>query len=107
MITRVIIRSEKFDFSHEYWDIKIIMNNKFNAYCRIEPVKEYTAEDIKKIRKKTGTSQGFLAKWLGVSVKTVQAWELGTNIPNGPSARLLALLDSGIIQADTFVDSTR
>ena len=40
MITRVIIRSEKFDFSHEYWDIKIIMNNKFNAYCRIEPVKE-------------------------------------------------------------------
>ena len=85
----------------------IIMSNKFNAYCRIEPVKEYTAEDIKKIRKKTGTSQGFLAKWLGVSVKTVQAWELGTNIPNGPSARLLSLLDSGIIRADTFVDSAR
>ena len=76
---------------HEYWDIMIIMSNKFNAYCWIEPVKEYTAEDIKNIRKKTGTSLGFLAKWLGVSVKTVQAWKLGTNIPNGPSARLRSL----------------
>ena len=103
MITRVIVRSEKFDFSHEYWDIKIIMNNKFNAYCRIEPVKEYTAEDIKKIRKKTGTSQGFLTKWLGASIKTVQAWELGTNIPNGPSARLLSLLEDGKICVDMFV----
>ncbi len=81
------------------------MNNKFNAYCRIEPVKEYTAEDIKKIRKKTGTSQGFLAKWLGVSIKTVQAWENGDNVPNGPSSRLLALLEDGVIKAETFIDN--
>ncbi|WP_092042406.1 helix-turn-helix domain-containing protein [Butyrivibrio sp. TB] len=83
------------------------MLSVFPAHVLQRPVKKYTAEDIKKIRKKTGTSQGFLAMWLGVSVKTVQAWELGTNIPNGPSAKLLSLLDSGIIQADTFVDSTR
>lgn len=50
-----------------------------------------------------GTSQGFLAKWLGVSIKTVQAWELGTNIPNGPSARLLSLLEDGKICVDMFV----
>ncbi|WP_051192086.1 MULTISPECIES: helix-turn-helix domain-containing protein [unclassified Butyrivibrio] len=81
------------------------MKDKYNAYCMVEPVKEYTAKDIKDIRKKTGTTQGFLAKWLGVSKKTVQAWELGTNIPNGPSARLLSLLDAGIIHADTFVDN--
>lgn len=65
MITRVIIRSEKFDFSHEYRDIKIIMNNKFNAYCRIEPVKEYTAEDIKKIRKKQEPHRGSWLSGLG------------------------------------------
>lgn len=50
------------------------MKDKYNLYCHVEPVKEYTAEDIKNIRKKTGTSQVFLAKWLGVSKKTVQAW---------------------------------
>ena len=81
------------------------MNNKYNAYFPVEPVKEYTAEDIKKIRKKTGTTQGFLAKWLGVSKKTVQAWESGANIPNGPSARLLSLLDSEIINAEVFNNS--
>lgn len=79
------------------------MKNKFNSYCRVEPVKEYSAEDIKKIRTKTGTTQGFLAKWLGVSKKTVQAWEGGVNIPSGPSARLLALLDSGSVCIDMFL----
>ena len=80
------------------------MKDKYNSYCRIEPVKEYTAEDIKNIRKKTGTSQGFLAKWLGVSKKTVQAWELGANTPNGPSSRLLSLLEADVIHAETFLN---
>ena len=81
------------------------MSDKFNAYCRVEPTKKYSAEEIKKIRKKTGTSQGFLAKWLGVSIKTVQAWENGDNVPNGPSSRLLALLEDGIVGAETFIDN--
>ena len=42
----------------DFTKIKIIMNNKFNAYCRIEPVKEYTTEDIKKIRKKNRNLTG-------------------------------------------------
>ena len=79
------------------------MKDKYNSYCHVEPVKEYTAEDIKNIRKKTGTSQGFLAKWLGVSKKTVQAWESGMNVPNGPSARLLSLLENESISVNTFI----
>ena len=80
------------------------MKDTYSAHRLVEPVKEYTAEDIKNIRKKTGTTQGFLAKWLGVSKKTVQAWEMGANSPNGPSARLLSLLESDIIHADTFLN---
>ena len=69
----------------------------------VVPVREYTAEDIKKIRKKTGTTQGFLANWLGVSKKTVQAWESGRNIPNGASARLLSLLEMNDVSIDVFL----
>lgn len=67
------------------------------------PVREYTAEDIKRIRKKTGTTQGFLANWLGVSKKTIQAWESGRNIPNGASARLLSLLEMNDVNIDVFL----
>ena len=38
--------------------------------------------DLKKIRKKINISQEKLAKELGVTLKTVQNWESGGNIPN-------------------------
>ncbi len=69
----------------------------------VVPVREYSADDIKRIRKTVGASQGFLANWLGVSKKTVQAWESGRNIPNGTSARLLSLLDDKIIDITVFL----
>jgi putative transcriptional regulator len=69
----------------------------------VTPVRVFTAEDIKKLRKKTRTTQGFLANWLGVSKKTIQAWESGRNTPNGTSARLLSLLDKGIVDIDAFL----
>jgi putative transcriptional regulator len=84
----------------------MIMKKIYNAYEPVEPIKVFTANDIKKIRKKMGTTQGFLAKWLGVSKKTVQAWESGRNIPNGPSARLLSLLDDGLVNADSFMTAS-
>jgi putative transcriptional regulator len=75
----------------------------YKATDEVVPVREYTADEIKKIRKKTGTTQGFLANWLGVSKKTVQAWESGRNIPNGASARLLTLLDNNVVDIDIFL----
>ncbi len=69
----------------------------------VTPIRVFTAEDIKKLRKKTRTTQGFLANWLGVSKKTIQAWESGRNTPNGTSARLLSLLDDRVIDITTFL----
>ncbi len=63
------------------------------------PVK-YKAKDIKKIRAKQKMSQGFLAKYLNVSVKTVQSWESGKRVPSGPSLRLLEIVDKGIYPAN-------
>lgn len=60
----------------------------------IEPIGNYTAADIKKIRKSTGLTQGMFARWFGVSTRTVEAWENGRNKPSGPSSRLLGLLQS-------------
>lgn len=59
----------------------------------IEPVTIYNSQQIKNIRNKIGLTQNLFAKYLGVSAKTVEAWEAGRNKPSGPSNRLLCLLD--------------
>lgn len=58
----------------------------------IEPVKKYSNEDIKKIRNKAGMTQAVFANYMGVSPKTVEAWELGRTHPTGPAYRLLDIL---------------
>ena len=60
----------------------------------VEPLKEYLPEDIKRIRKGTGFSQAGLAGYMGISVKTVEAWEAGTNQPSGVARRMLQLMET-------------
>ena len=55
------------------------------------PVKEYNASEVKKIRNSIGMSQKTFASYLGVSCKTVEAWEAGRNHPEGAACRLLSL----------------
>lgn len=59
----------------------------------IEPVRKYSNEDIKRIRKIAGMTQAVFAKYMGVSPKTVEAWELGRTHPTGPACRLLWILE--------------
>ncbi len=61
----------------------------------IPEVKRYTNEEIKAIRDKTGLTQALFALYMGVSKKTVEAWEHGTNRPTGPACRLLSYLETG------------
>lgn len=58
----------------------------------IDPVKKYSNVDIKKIRNRAGMTQAVFADYLGVSPKTVEAWELGRTHPTGPANRLLDIL---------------
>lgn len=39
------------------------------------PVKIYKADEIKLVRQKTGMPQSLFAKAMGVSIKTIEAWE--------------------------------
>ena len=66
--------------------------NSETVSIEIEPLVEYSADAIKDIRQRTGLTQALFAKWLGVSTRTVEAWEAGRNKPSGPSSRLLSLL---------------
>jgi putative transcriptional regulator len=58
----------------------------------IKPVAAFNTEDIKRIRRKTGLSQVMFAGSMGVSAKTVEAWENGRNKPEGASRRLLEIV---------------
>ncbi len=58
-----------------------------------QPVHEYTAREVKAIRKACGLTQVMFAAFLGVSVKTVEAWERGRNSPTGPASRLLSFAE--------------
>jgi len=66
----------------------------------IKPVADYTNSDIKRIRQRTGLSQVMFAGSLGVSPKTVEAWENGRNKPEGASRRLLEIVrdDPGFLR---------
>ena len=55
------------------------------------PIEEFTPNEIKDIRKSVGMTQVLFAKYLGVSLKTVEAWEAGRNQPSGTACRLLAI----------------
>lgn len=57
----------------------------------ILPLDTFTSEEIKEIRTKTGLTQALFAKYMGVSIKTVEAWEAGRNQPDGAARRLLAI----------------
>lgn len=60
----------------------------------ISPLPDYTKERIKILRNTLNLSQVVFAKALGVSVKTVEAWESGRNKPQGPALRILQLLEA-------------
>ena len=59
----------------------------------VEPVKEYKAEEVKRIRNSIGMSQKVFASYIGVSGKTVEAWEAGTNRPSGAASRILSMIE--------------
>lgn len=57
----------------------------------ILPLETFSSQEIKDIRNSTGLTQVLFAKYMGVSVKTVEAWEAGRNHPDGAACRLLTI----------------
>ena len=59
----------------------------------ISPVPDFEAKEIKNIRNELGMTQVLFAGFMGVSTKTVEAWESGRNMPDGPARRILSMLE--------------
>jgi putative transcriptional regulator len=69
----------------------------------VRPLTVYQADKIKKIRTKLELSQTAFASVIGVSKKSVEAWEAGKNIPQGPAQRMLELLDKRPVIAKRYL----
>lgn len=56
---------------------------------------QYHDKEIKQIREDLNLTQKNFAFVLGVSQKTVEAWESGRNVPQGIAQRFLQILKTG------------
>ncbi len=58
----------------------------------VEPVPEIGKDEVQTIRLSMNLSQKVFADVVGVSKKTVEAWENGRNKPEGAARRLIGLM---------------
>lgn len=65
---------------------------EFDEMC-LTPVREFTAEDIQKLRAREGLSQPVFARYLNVTKSLVSQWERGEKHPRGASLKLLVLIE--------------
>jgi putative transcriptional regulator len=57
------------------------------------PVRAFSSDEVKSIRQAANMTQTIFAACLGVSKKTVEAWESGRNQPSGAASRLLSVME--------------
>ena len=70
---------------------------------QFDPVQKVDNEEIRKIRIDAGMTQAAFAQFMGISPKTVEAWECGRIHPTGPAYRLIGLLQSKGVEDFSFV----
>lgn len=64
---------------------------RFKCRRRVRPLrpKIYDARTVKGVRQSLGANQAAFAIFLGIPLRTVQAWERGTTSPNRMACRFL------------------
>lgn len=77
---------------HKSGTMDEVTMREFDALC-LPPVKTYTPAQIKRLRRRYKASQSVFAAYLNTSPSTVQKWEQGQKKPNGPSLKLLNIVD--------------
>jgi len=83
---------------HQAGTMNAVTLREFDALC-LPPVKDYSAARIKRLRQRSKASQAVFAACLNTSASTVQKWEQGQKRPNGPSLKLLDLVDRKGLEA--------
>jgi putative transcriptional regulator len=72
-------------------------------YMPVFPLKAYGPCEIKALREKNSYTQSYFGELLGVSLKTIQAWEAGTNKPTGTALRLFQILEQNPRALDEYI----
>jgi putative transcriptional regulator len=95
-----IIESLRDDLAalHKVGAISKVTMREFDAICP-PPVREFNAEDIKRLREKLKFSQPVFAHHLHTSASTVRKWEQGETRPAGPALKLLNVIADKGLQA--------
>lgn len=71
--------------------INAVTMREYDASC-IPPVRDLSANQIKRLRLHEKVSQAVFAKYLNTSTSTVRQWEQGEKHPRGTSLKLLNLI---------------
>ena len=79
------------------------LRKKTRTLTPISPVVKYSPGEIKELRQKLQLTQSHFGELLGVSLKTIQAWEAGTNKPNGTALRVFQVLNRDPNALDIYV----
>ena len=64
---------------------------EFDVDCLL-PVRQLSASEIAKIRRREKVSQAVFARHLNVTTGLVSQWERGVKHPSGPALKLLAIV---------------
>jgi len=70
-------------------DAQLLTNDELKNFKQVHPPLEI---DVKKVRKKLHMSQSGFARNFGLSLRTIQDWELGRRQPKGPARVLLTII---------------
>ena len=79
------------------------LRKRTRTYTPVSPVKEYKPHEIKALRESRKYSQSFFGEYLGVPLKTIQAWEAGTNKPTGATLRVFQVLEQDPHALDKYI----
>ena len=69
----------------------------------ITPIKVFSPQEIKALRESNQYTQIYFGELLGVSLKTIQAWEAGTNKPTGTALRMIQILEQDPHALDKYL----
>ena len=79
------------------------LRRRTREYTPVAPVIKYSPQEIKELREKLQFTQTYFGEFLGVSLKTIQAWESGTNKPNGAALRIFQVLKKDPSALDKYI----
>lgn len=99
-MTSKIIESlrDDLDALHNAGAISKVTMREFDAICP-PPVRELSADDIKRLREGLHFSQPVFAHHLHTTASTVRKWEQGETRPAGPALKLLNVIADKGLQA--------